>query len=350
LTKPDSNPPRSEPSTRNRLRPILPALLGFGISVGLLLWALRGVSLTEVLHHIGEAEVGPLLVAVVLATLTFPLRLVRWRLLLRDEQGMTYPVGPLWHAIALGFMANNLLPLRAGELVRSYAASRLAGIRFTTVLSSVAVERIFDALTIAALLTLALLTPDLSRSVMVGGVSAAHLTQVAGLMGGAGLLVAVLVLAAPLAAERLVRRLLPSTRLADRIVSLIEGIRQGLVVLRTPGRLSGVVLWSLVLWLVNALAFYVGFAAFDIPVSYYGALLLQGLLILGISIPSTPGFFGPFEAVIVAVLALYGVPNDVAFSYAISFHLTSFVPITLLGLWSLTRTPGGFRGLRQRPA
>jgi uncharacterized membrane protein YbhN (UPF0104 family) len=70
---------------------------------------------------------------------------------------------------------------------------------------------------------------------------------------------------------------------------------------------------------------------------------MQGLLVLGISIPSTPGFFGPFEAVIVAVLALYGVPNDLAFSYAISYHLTSFAPITLLGLWSLTQTPGGLR-------
>lgn len=335
---------------RDRLRRILPALLGFGISVGLLLWALRGVSFDEVLRQIGAAEPGPLLAAVLLATLTFPLRLVRWRLLLRDEQGMSYPAGPLWHAIALGFMANNLLPLRAGELVRSYAASRLAGIRFTTVLSSIAVERIFDALTVAALVTLVLLTPDLPRSLTIGNVSVAYLAQVGGLMAGAGLLMAILILAAPLAAERLVRRLLPSAKVADRIVSLIEGIRQGLVVLRTPGRLSGVGLWSLTLWLVNALAFYVGFGAFDIPVSYSGALLLQGLLVLGISIPSTPGFFGPFEAVIVAVLALYGVPNDVAFSYAISFHLTSFVPITLLGLWSLTRTPGGFRGLRQRPA
>jgi glycosyltransferase 2 family protein len=246
-------------------------------------------------------------------------------------------------------MANNLLPLRAGELVRSYAASRLAGIRFTTVLSSIAVERIFDALTIAALLTLALLSPDLPRSMTVGGTSIARVAQVGGLMGVAGLLAAVLVLSAPLAAERLVRRLLPATHLADRIVNLIEGVRQGLTVLRTPGLLAGVVLWSLILWLVNALAFYIAFGAFDIPVSYYGALLLQGLLVLGISIPSTPGFFGPFEAVIVAVLALYGVPGDIAFSYAISFHLTSFVPITLLGLWSLTKTPGGFRGLRQRP-
>ena len=163
------------------------------------------------------------------------------------------------------------------------------------------------------------------------------------------LLLAIMVVSAPLAAERLIRRLLPSARLANRLVDLIEGIRQGLAVLRSPPRLAGVILWSLVIWLVNALAFYLGFAAFGIPVSYAGALLMQGLLVLGISVPSTPGFFGPFEAVIVAVLALYGVPGSLAFSYALAFHITTFVPITLLGLWSLTRTPEGFSLLRRVP-
>jgi uncharacterized protein (TIRG00374 family) len=246
-------------------------------------------------------------------------------------------------------MANNLLPLRAGELIRVYAAARLASIRFTSVLSSVAIERVFDGLTVVALLTLALFSPDLPRSVTIGGVSVEHLARVGGMMGGLALLIAALVLAAPLPAERLVKRLFPSPTISSRVVGMIEGVRQGLRVLRTPGRLLLVLLWSLVLWLVNALAFYVGFAAFDIPVSYSGALLMQGLLVLGVSIPSTPGFFGPFEAVIVAVLALYGIPNDVAFSYAIAFHITSFVPITLLGWWSLTRVPGGFRALRQTP-
>jgi glycosyltransferase 2 family protein len=348
LPRPDSIPTQPD-LPRSRLRRALPAILGIGISLGLLVWILRGVSLAEVLRHIRAAGPVPLTGAVFLATLTFPLRLVRWRLLLRDENGSTYPAPPLWHAIALGFMANNLLPLRAGELIRSFTASRLAGARFTTVLSSVAVERIFDALTIIALLTLALLSPDLSRSITVTGVPVARLAQGAAGMAALALVAAILVVAAPLAAERLVRRILPNTRLADRIVSLIEGVRLGLVVLRTPGRLVGVVFWSLILWLVNALAFYVGFSAFDIPVSYSGALLLQGLLVLGISVPSTPGFFGPFEAVIVAVLALYGVPREVAFSYAIAFHVTSFVPITLLGLWSLGTTPGGLRGLRQNP-
>jgi glycosyltransferase 2 family protein len=325
-------------------------VLGVGISIALLLWALRGVSLPDVLRHIRGATPGPLIAAVVLATLTFPLRLVRWRLLLQDEQGRPYPSAPLWHAIALGFTANNVLPLRAGELVRTYAAARLAQARFSTVLSSIAVERIFDALTVVTLLTLALLSPDLPAGVTIGGKPVAHVARAAALAGVVGLVLATLVVAAPLAAERLIRRVLPYPPLATRLVNLIEGIRQGLLVLRTPSRLAAVISWSLVIWLANALAFWVGFAAFDIQVSYAAALLLQGLLVLGISIPSTPGFFGPFEAVFVAVLAIYGVPNDLAFSYAITFHVTSFVPITLLGLWSLARHPGAFSPLRQARA
>jgi uncharacterized protein (TIRG00374 family) len=332
-----------------RWRRALPAAVAIAASVGILAWTLRGVSLDAVLRHIAAARLGPLAAAVVIATLTFPLRLVRWRLLLRNERGEPYPSGPLWHAIALGFMANNVLPFRAGELIRSYTAARLAPARFTTVISSVAVERIFDALTVVALLTLALLTSDLPSSVRVGGTSVADLARAAGGLSLIALLAAMLVVAAPLAAERVVRRLFRHTRFAERIVDLIEGVRQGLTVLRSPARLGGVIFWSLVLWLVNALGFYVGFAAFDIPVSYTGALLLQGLLVLGISIPSTPGFFGPFEAVIVAVLALYGVPGSLAFSYAIAFHLTTLIPITLLGLWSLARSPGGFKALRRTP-
>jgi glycosyltransferase 2 family protein len=339
-----------DPVRRGLLRRSLPALIGIAVSVGLLAWALRDVSLSEVLGHVRTARPGPLAVAVTLATLAFPIRLIRWRLFLRDEHGRAYPALPLWHAIAIGFTANNILPLRAGELIRAYTAARLTSARFTTVISSIAVERIFDGLTVVALLTLALLGPELPASVTVGGTSVAQLARAAGVISLLALFTAVAVVAAPLTAERAVRRILPHAHLADRIIDLIEGVRRGLVVLRSPARLAGVVVWSLVLWLVNALAFYVGFSAFGIPVSFGGALVLQGLLVLGISIPSTPGFFGPFEAVIVAVLALYGVPGSLAFSYAISFHITSFVPITLLGVWSMVRTPGGLRALRRNPA
>jgi len=321
-------------------------VLGSVIAAALLVWVLRGVHPGEVLEHLRNAHLAPLLLAVVLATLTYPLRLVRWQLLLRETNGDAFPAAPRWHAIAIGFMANNILPFRAGELVRLLAAARLAGARFSAVLSSVAVERVFDGLTIVALLSISLLASDLPPDVAVGGVSLRHAAQASGLLGAAALLAALLVMAFPVAAERVVRRLLPPGRLADRIVNLIEGIRQGLSALRSPALLGGTILWSVVIWLVNALAFYEAFKAFDIPVGFLGALLLQGILVFGISVKLTPGFLGQFEAAIVAALALFQIPAGLASSYAIAYHATTFLPIVLLGAWSLARTPVALSDLR----
>jgi uncharacterized protein (TIRG00374 family) len=327
-------------------RRTLSAIAGGVVAVALLVWALRGVHLAEVMGHLRNARPGPLLVAVVLATLTYPIRMVRWRLLLRGTDGRPLPAAPLWHAVAIGFMANNILPFRAGELVRLIAASRLAGARFSAALSSVAVERIFDGLTVVALLSLTLLASDLPPDVAVGGVSVRHVAQIAGALGAAALGAALLVVAFPLAAERTVRGLLPAGRLADRLVGLIEGLRHGLSVLRSPSLLAGTIFWSLVLWLVNGLSFYVAFKAFGISVGFLGALLLQGILVFGIAVQLTPGFLGQFEAAIVAALALYGVPRDLATSFAIAYHATTFVPIVLLGAWSLARTPVALSDLR----
>ena len=243
-------------------------------------------------------------------------------------------------------MANNLLPFRAGEVVRTIAASRLAGARFSAVLSSIAVERIFDGLAVVALLSLSLIASDLPPDVAVGGVSVRHAAQVAGAMGAAGLVAGLLVVAFPAAAERAIRSVLPAGRMTERIIALIDGLRHGLTVLRSPSLLAGTVIWSLVLWLMNALALYVAFEAFDIQVGFLGALLMQGILIFGITVQLTPGFLGQFEAAIVAALALFRVPNDVASSYAIAYHILTFVPIILLGAWSLARTPVALSDLR----
>ncbi len=321
------------------------------VTLGLLWWALRGVALADVGRHLAGVRVGYLLAAVLVATSLFPLRLFRWRLLLRGPEGGTLPFRPLWHAVAMGFMANNIMPFRAGELVRAYSAGRLAGVRVTTAFSSIAVERVFDGLAMVFLLTLSLLAPGLPADVRVAGVPVARLAALAALLCAAALVAAGLVVAFPVAAEGLIRRLVPWPALAGRLVGLVEGVRAGLGVLRAPGRLAGVIAWSVVLWVINAGSFYLAFRAFDLPVGFTGALLLQGVLTLGISVPvPTPGFLGWFEVVIQAALALYAVAPDVALSYAIAYHVTTFLPITLLGLWSLWRTHLGLRVLREAPA
>lgn len=323
---------------------------GVAISVAALWWVLADVQWSEVQAHIAEARLLPLFAAVVAATATFPLRLLRWQYLLRREDGSAIPLGPLWHAVAIGFMANNILPFRMGEVMRSLSASRLANVRFTAAFSSVAVERVFDGLTVVALLVISLFAAGLPAGVEVAGVPVTRTATIAGLAMGAALLMALVVVAFPALAERLISAVVPSRALAARLVHIVEGLRHGLSVLRAPGRAAMVVAMSLVLWLVNALSFYLAFKAFGIPANFAAALLLQGILVFGIAVPTTPGYVGVFEGAIKAVLLVLGVGADHAVAYALTYHVTTFVPIVLLGVWSLIRTSLSLQEIREAPS
>jgi len=319
------------------------------VSALLLWWALRDVEWSSVGEALAGASLTPIVLGVVLATATFLVRLERWRVLLRASDGNPLARAPLWHAVAIGFMGNNVLPFRMGELMRCYAVTRLTGARFTAALSSVAVERVFDGLTVVALLVVGLFTAGLPPDVEVAGVAVSRIAAVSGLIMSAALVAGLLVVGFPVHAERLVRRLVPSNDLADRIVGMVEGIRHGLGVLRSPSRAMQVVAWSLVLWLLNAAAFWTMFAAFDIPVNFAGALVLQGVVVFGIAVPSTPGYVGVFEAAIKAVLLVFGIDGDRAIAYAVTYHVTTFLPIVALGGWSLLRTSLHLGELRNAP-
>jgi uncharacterized protein (TIRG00374 family) len=324
--------------------------LGAGVLIAgaLLWWVLHDVNWPDLEAEIRAANPALILLAIAVATATFPLRVIRWRLLLRAEDDSALPFAPLWHAVAIGFMANNILPFRIGELMRTWAASRLTRARFSASLSSVAVERVFDALTVISMLAVGLLLAGLPQGVELFGTPVTRLATASGVLVVVALLAAIAVVSFPAAAERLIRRL-PSEPLADRLVSLVEGIRHGLGVLRSPSRVSAVVAWSVVIWLVNALSFWIMMWAFRLPVGFAGVLLLQGVLVLGVAAPTTPGYVGVFEAVIKAVLLLFAVSADRAVAYAVTYHITTFLPIVLLGAWSLLRTSLSFATLRKAP-
>ncbi len=332
-----------------RRTPVWQILVGVAISALLLYISLRGLHFAEVLAHVRTARLGPMLLAVVLATVPFAVRIFRWQILLKGDDGRRLQAGPLWHAIAMGFMANNVLPLRMGEVVRTFAASQLTGTRFTSVLASIAVERLFDALTVVTLLAIGLLTVSLPASA-VAGFGIGRIVTVAGIAAVLGLVAGGLVVAFPVAAEKVVRAVIPSAKLAEKIVGLIEGIRHGLSVLSSPARIAGAAFWSLGVWGLSALSFYVMFAAFGIQVDFSGALLMQGLIMFGIALPSTPGYVGAFELPIIAVLSLYDVDKSLAAAYALTYHVATFLPITLLGAWSVARTNLGLSALRRPPA
>ena len=124
---------------------------------------------------------------------------------------------------------------------------------------------------------------------------------------------------------------------SDRTVKGLGNVLDSLAVLRSWRRLGTVMGWSLLLWSINALSFGLCFIAFNLAVPWHAAFVLQSLINFGLVIPSTPGFVGVFEAITRAALGMYGVEPGPAVSYAVAYHFCTYIPITLIGLWSLTR-------------
>jgi uncharacterized protein (TIRG00374 family) len=185
----------------------------------------------------------------------------------------------------------------------------------------------------------AIAAPSFPRTATVGGVTLSHIATGAAVLFSAALLAALLLVHRPAPSlallARVLHQLLP-TRVAERLTHFAEGMIAGLAVLKSPSRFAAVIAWSLLLWVVNALSFAVCFRAFGLQVPWVGAFLLQGLIGFGVAIPSSPGFFGPFEALTRVTLAVYGIGADPAVSYAVAYHIGGFVPITLLGLHALS--------------
>ena len=321
--------------------------------MALLGWVLYKINVREVWADAQHADPLWLLLTVAVATLTFPVRSIRWRLILRDQGGRPFPWLPLWHATTIGFMANNLLPARAGEVARGYVASRQLPVRFSTALASIAVERVFDALIMLGLMAVAIAAPSFPAHAVVNGRSLSAIAASAAALFGVLLIMAFIMVHRPAPwlalLARIARRLLPA-QAADRVIHGAEGLLAGLAVLKSPGRFAGVVSWSLVLWITNAAAFAICFRAFGLGVPLEAALLLQGIIGFGVAVPSTPSFIGVFEAATLLTLQLYGVNSNLAVSYALTYHLTTFLPITLLGLWSLSRLHLHLRDLKTAAA
>ena len=312
--------------------------IGIVLSAVLLWWTLRDVSLARVWEELSGASIPLFFASTVCATLIFPLRARRWQTIL-EPVAPNQPLGALWRSTAIGMMANNVLPARAGEIARAYALTRQTGVPFATSIASLAVDRLFDMLVLLLLAVVAFLDPAFPRDANIAGQSMGDLAQ--------GSIVLVIFLLAALYSlaffpaqlvrvfEIFARRISPS--LEEKGKSALLKFSEGLSVLRKPGRFVSVLLWTIAHWLLNAFAFWLGFEAVGIDLPFSAALFLQTLIAVGVALPSAPGFFGFFEKLATVGLAIYGVNATQATSWAIGFHILSFIPITLIGLWYFAR-------------
>jgi glycosyltransferase 2 family protein len=308
-------------------------VLGILLSAILLWWTLRDIHFSEVVTHLKSANLPLLMLSAIAATGIFPLRARRWRPIL-DPILPNIPFMMLWRPVAIGMMISNVVPARAGELARAYALTREEPrVPFSAAFASVAVDRVFDAVILLTLMFLAMLDPRFAATATIAGrpVTAVAYGGLAFALAAAGVLLALVFL------PNLVLHVFSvvvgtiSKKLESKARGWLEAFIGGLAVLRDGRRFLSVLWWGILHWLLNALAFWIGFKAVGIDAPFSAALFLQALIAIGIAVPQAPGFFGMFEALGRAGLAIYGVAQDQAVAWAIGFHFLSFIPITVIG-------------------
>jgi glycosyltransferase 2 family protein len=313
--------------------------VGILLTAACLYFAFKDVRWSDAVKSARSANYLLLLLSAAVATMIFPLRARRWRTIL-DPIAPKLPFGPLWRSTAIGTMVNNVLPARAGEFARAYALTReIPAISFPMSLASLVVDRVFDAIVVFLLLVVAIASPSFPAGARFGGQSIGHVALAFALVPLVLLVVLYLLAAYPKtlirAFELVARRV--STTLEARGSEMLHRFAEGLSVLRAPGHFIAVFGWALLLWLVQPVAFWIGLRAFGIDVPWSATLFVQALTVIGVSLPSSPGYFGLFELGAIAALKAYGVAEAPAATWALVYHVVSLIPITLIGAYYFFR-------------
>jgi uncharacterized protein (TIRG00374 family) len=314
-------------------------VIGIAVTAVLLWFVLRDQDLPTLWRVFAGSRAPLWLACTVFATLIFPLRARRWQALLAPAYGRL-PLGGLWRSTAIGMMVNNVIGFRLGEPARAFALTRAEPrVRFTAAFGSLAVDRLFDGIVVVALMLLATLDPAFPSEQMVGGKPLSAWLIPATAFLGVILAGALVLLLAPDWTASLIGSVVGrvAPKLAARIRGVLDGFVSGLRVLRDPKLMVEVTFWTVLHWLCNAFAFWLGFKALAIDAPFSAAMLVQGLIVIGVAAPSTPGFFGPFEFAGKIGMAIYAVPEAPVVVWVLGFHILSWIPISVIGGWYLTR-------------
>ena len=309
------------------------------VTVACLYFALRGAEWGEIWTVLERTRYGWVLAMALVSVAAVYVRALRWRVLLRTLAPPA--VRPFFSATAVGFMANMLLPLRAGEIIRPVLLGRQTRITTSAALASVLLERLLDLLLLFGFLL------AISASVPVPVAMQQASIVLAAVIAGLLALVVVLLRTQDRAMLRVRRWLgrLPGSLghvVADVLESFLTGVA-GINDRRTVAVLLG---YSLVVWVVIAATFACGLLALQVEAPLVAASVSLVVVVAAfVSLPQAPGFVGTWQAGCVAALAFYGVSQEEAIGYSLVTHVVQVVVVIALGVVCLATDQVGIREL-----
>jgi uncharacterized protein (TIRG00374 family) len=315
---------------------LLPGLVVSGLSLAGLLYLVDVKRLAEALRLADYRMVALIFPTTLLWLLV---RTVVWRTLLQEKATFSQ----VFFTLNEGYLLNNLLPFRLGEVGRAYLLSRKASIGsaeplgFMQVFSTIIIERALDVAMAAGLLLCTL--PFVVSEALGGRVDWALEAALA-----AGGLVVIGLGALYLLARYRVQAQAIFERSVSRWAFLRNfGARQlsaflaGLAVLTDFRRFLRAVAWMAVNWAGAMLQYYLLLRAFFPDPTLLWVAFTLGVVALGVAAPSSPGAVGVMELAMVGALSAFGLDRSSALAAALVAHIANILITGLLGVYALAR-------------
>jgi glycosyltransferase 2 family protein len=302
---------------------------GLAFSLACLVLALYKVDLKATLSTLQHVDVLFLFLALGNYFLNTLAKALRWQWLLTIRKKPSLP--RTFSILAVGQMVNAFFPARLGELVRAYLMGEAESDNKVYILGTIAVEKVTDMLFL--LLSLVVLLPQMALPEWLTGPA----------RGTA--LVLVILVPCLLVLTWQKDFILRITERMSHLVPvkwrdwLMRQARFGITSLeavRQPRLLIGLLLWSVLVWVLSALTNYLVFQALDLTLPLSAALLLLVVLHVGTSVPSSPGRVGVFQYLVILSLSVYAVDKNIALGYSIVLYLVIYLSIAVIGglcLW-----------------
>lgn len=286
-----------------------------------------------------EAKYIYIFPTVIILFIAHYIRAIRWEVLLSPIKRVS--VLNLFSANMIGFMANNVLPARLGEVIRPIMIARKEKIKVSTSLATVAIERVFDILGVIVIASLlfCFLPSDNETNSQAVILQLKKWSAIMAFLGICAITTLFLLSLYPKRAGAVFEKLLfvfPH-HLRDKLVNMLHSFISGLQVFDHKTKLLWAGALSIVIWLLNAASIYVLCYSFDIGLSFAGSCFVAVCLALAVALPQAPGFIGVFHIATQKSLDVFGIDLSSAQSFAILLWAINFVPITITGLLFLWR-------------
>ncbi|UCE23977.1 MAG: flippase-like domain-containing protein [Candidatus Zixiibacteriota bacterium] len=333
-----------------RVRKLIYVIVGISVS-GVLIWMLfRNIDMQKLILALKEADYLWLVPNILIIMLTMYQRAFRWRFMIAPIKHVEF--SNLIAATCIGFMANNVLPLRLGEFARAYSlSSQDRGVTKSASLATIFVERmVFDLVALLLIFGAVVSYSASLRSHLEENMIAA--TKLAIAIALVGLLSMLLLALRPNQVGNVLTRylfFLPD-RANEFIKNVIVKFSHGLIFLTDMKAVINVGLQTLLIWILMGLSNYFVFKAFgfDIPLdASFVLLVVVSVLILA---PSTPGFLGVYHYGVVLSLSVYGITDERALSCALVLHAAQYIVVTLMGFYFLRKEHLSLKDLEESAA